>query len=949
MNKIFLVFTILFSIFSMNVSAENTGYLQNQKNLEHYNDIRYEKTKDVFDNLTNRLILSIMGKDILLFFLPNDTPVEVINEIKEFNDDDVSHYSKPFNKNASDIMWVVLFAVNIIAIIVAIIYFIWIFLERLIVTSESSDFLGKNVDKAKINIKYIIIFLLIAPIVNFPNSSTEKYGYLSIIQLAAIKFVGVASYTGDKIFEIYANNTPSYYPSIKIPKPDSKSLEMLEIIKYMSCVHTDQDFTEEKVDFKFIRKSDKAFVSESGSDSCNLKINISFDNKTENILKNDLEKENYIKLDINYNDIQYNEFKKTFQNILNKSSKIGSKIANSKLNVDFSNINYNVSKDGWYNSCNEYYENIDSFEIENNEMLDIFIYKGISCLSYDYINNFIKVKEVNNIYDYLDNNNYLNKEGYSIELCTHNYNDNNKKIKVEIGDKINVLNKKETNEQTDWEKLDIEECVKNSCNISNSGLYQCASSIGLAKEHFDRNEASKKGWMTSGAYIYRLLSNVSATDNAKIIVNSFKADFNYKNKMLINPNILTINSYGDKVGNLNEKIEVSHNIINKNFNNFDNIYNLNNEITSKIKKIIDDKYGEKVTAKKVLEKMIGERFLRLKKCLQKPLTITDGYSCENVTSELNILGQSLITIATSFKIGVFATELRKATFSGEGTIKKGNNDPKKVLKDNLKQKIKGTAFLKLFLLVGHFNIDEIIDFMIDGTQEDVFMTDTGATDLLILTGSASIFAATSAIDSDALIDFINMVIWYMFFIGIFLGFVIPLIPFGLWILAVLGWVIQFFQLMVNLPLWAATLLGVTEEDNAMAVKVGIKMIISMVLRIPLMIIGLIIAWLLTNVFVQQVLSVELIGMSLNYGDSNVIIQFFDYLLVLLIYVIMMLIVYNMMFSLIEGFHELAMNWMGDQGSEKLMGKQGQETQMVVGKYRQYSQRFKRLKWNLKKA
>lgn len=948
MNKLLAIFLILFSVFSIRVSADNNSYIQTQKNLEQYDEIRYQDTKDVFDNLTNRLILSMMGKDILLFFLPADTPENIISEIKNFNEDDISFYSRPFNKNASDLMWVVLFAINIVALIVAIIYFSWIFLERLIVTSESSDFLGKNVDKGKVNIKYIIIFLLIAPIVNFPSSNSEKYGYLSIIQLAAIKFVGVASYTGDKIFEIYANNTPSYYPSIRIPRPDAKSLEMLEIIKYMSCVHTDQNYNKESVDFNFIKKSDKLFVAESGTDLCNLKINISFDNKTLSILKNELLKNKYINVDFDYNQKQYNEFRESFQDILDKASLIGSKISNSKLNVDYSNINYNISKDGWYNTCDDYYKNIESINIENNEILDIFIYKGINCLSYDYINNFVKVPDVNNIYNYLDSNNYLNREGYNIELCTHDFT-KDKKIKTEISDSYGVLNKKELEENLNWKSLNIEECVQKNCNdFNSSSMYQCAASIGLAKEHFDRNDAAKKGWLTSGAYIYKLLSNVKATDNAKVLVNSLNIKFNYNDNSLVNPNLLTINTINNNIGGINKELNLSHNIKNKNFNNFENIQELNNQLTGKIKKIIDDKYGEKITAKSVLEKTLGEKFLRLKKCLQKPLTTTDGYSCENVTSELNKLGQSLITIATSFKIGVFATELRRSTYGPDGKIKNGGNSGE-TLKNELTKKIKTSSFLKLFLLVGSFDVNEIINFILDGSQEDVFMTDAGATDLLILTGSASMFAATSAIDSEGFIDFVNTIIWYMFFVGIFLGFVIPLIPFGLWVMAVLGWLIQFFQLMVNLPIWAATLLGVTEEDNAMAIKVGIKMIISMILRIPLMIIGLIIAWLLTNVFVQQVLSVELIGMSLNYGDSNIVIQFFDYLLVLLIYVIMMLIVYNMMFSLIEGFHELAMNWMGDQGSEKLMGKQGQETQMVVGKYRQYSQRFKRLKWNLKKV
>lgn len=940
-NKIYLLFIVIFLSMPLKTFADDdSSYFSNQESLSHYEDTKYNTVDDVFDSLMNRLVLSLFGKDIFVIFITHDIPNNVMQEILQFSSNDEIEYSKPFNSKASVIMLIVLTLLNFIAVVLLIGHFAYISFERLIITSESGEFLGKNIDAMKTNLKFVIIGFLIFPMINY--DSEEKIGYVSVAQLATLKVIGLGSYTADKIFEIYINNTPKYYPEVKMPKADGKTFEMLEIIKYMMCVHTDETYSENSIKFDFVKKTENKYEATSGTERCSLQMEITFDTYSDKLINNEFKKSSLINLDINYLDIQFNEFNNEIENIFTKASLIGSKLVNSKFSIENTNLTKKISEDNWYETCGDFYSGINGFDIKDEELALMFLYKGAKCLSFDYINNFTKMIGVDNVYNYLDNKNYLNN--YKLELCTHNFIESTDKRTI-ISDKNNVLNDKDVDSIIEWKSLDINDCLNKYCNdFENSSIYQCSNAIALAKEHFDRNEISKKGWITSGAYIYRLLSNVGINDRGKVLVNSFKTNFRYNNNLLFNSNNDSYD-YGEDINDANEKLTFKHPINSKKVDEFYNIMMENNVLTRKIRDYINKSVDTNIDLSNTIEKIFDEKIYRIKVCLQKPLTVYNGYSCENVTTELNNLGESLITIATSIKLGIFATELKNATISSQGVIKNGNNlDLKNIIIDDFRKSSMVFLVLSSF---GGVNIDSLLDGLLK-EESDLFNKDSGINDMLILTGSASIFASTSIINQQYLIDIINNISWYLFFVGLFLGIIIPLIPFGLWLMAIIGWIIQFFQLLINLPIWLSSVVGVSNDDTSVAIKVGIKMIISMLIRIPLMVVGLIIAWLLTNVFVQQVLSVELIGMALNYGDSNIILKLFDYLLVLLIYLIMMVIIYNMLFSLIEGFHELAMNWMGDKGSDKIFGKQGQETQAVIGKYRQYSQRFRNLKWNLKK-
>jgi conjugal transfer/type IV secretion protein DotA/TraY len=945
--KIYLFFTVLiFSSFSF--SENNESILQTANGLEHYSEVKYNTIDDVFDNLSHRMILGLFGKRALIIFLPTDVPNNTIDEIESLDKNELIQYSKPFNYELVNITLIVLFSISSIATIVMCFFMAWISLERTIITSESGDFLGKNVDSAKANIKFVLIFCLIIPVHNMGKLSESENNIavnISLIQLGVIKLVGISSYTGDKIFEIYANNTPTYYPIIEMPQKDGKYSDMVDLIKYASCVNS-ESVDDEIIDipFNFKRVGKESYKATSGTELCELEINITFDSKTEFLLQNNDEIAKIVPFD-SYLDVQHSEFRIIMSELLYKANMISKNIVNGDLDstIFSSSEEEFINK---YKNCGDIYK--PNLDITEDKDAIKYLHKASQCLSYDFINDFSKIPSMDY---YLDN-----KNGSDIEMCSNRVMSNNEEnaIQTEIDSKEKIVNKKniedfgDTTQLTEYSQKKVEDCIKDYCSdFSKSSIYQCSNAIGLGYEHYTRKNMSKKGWMTSGAYIYKIFSNITTNSNGKLPITSFSVNFKKNSVKKSVSHLLdsySIQDVGGELGQYNQNLRIIHTDFYNNENQQEEVEDFNTSMIVLLRQMMlrSSDVNNPQAVMSDLSKYVTEDIIRLNTCLKNPLEITNGISCGNITTEINRIGNKILNIAIYLKISLLAAELKNTVSNASapsGSISsKGGN-----ILTNL---VKSRAILGLVSLSA-FSLDYMLE-LIDGTGfNSSFVESKSFNKIMIATSGAVAFYAADG--NDKILETFNAATWVLFTIGIVLTFVIPLIPFTLWVLAVIGWLISVFQLLINLPLWAATTMSVSEQDSAESMKVGIKMLVSMVIRIPLMVIGLIIAWLLTNIFVQRILSEEMISFAMNYGDNGMVFMVIDYFLILVIYVIMLITIYNILFSLIEGFHELAMNWMGDKNeSGKILGKEGGETTAVVGRFKQEASRLKGLKWKLGK-
>jgi conjugal transfer/type IV secretion protein DotA/TraY len=946
--KIYLFLAVLmFSSFSF--SENNESILQTANGLEHYSEVKYDTIDDVFNNLSHRLILGLFGKRALIIFLPEDVPTNIMEAIEALDKNELIQYAKPFNYELVNITLLVLFLISSIATMVMCFMMAWISLERTIITSESGDFLGKNVDSAKANIKFVLIFCLIIPVHNMGKLSESDNSMavnVSLIQLGVIKLIGVSSYTGDKIFEIYANNTPTYYPIIEMPQKDGKYSDMVNLIKYSNCVNSESindDIND--IPFNFRRVGAESYEATSGSELCELEIKITFDNKTELLIQNNKEISSMVPFN-SYLDVQYIEFRTIMSELLYKANIISKNIVNGDLDSTiFSSSEEEIINK--YKNCEDIYK--PNLDITEDKDAIQYLHKAAKCLSYDFINDFSKIPSMDY---YLDN-----KNSEDVEMCSNRLISVKEVggIQTEIDSKETIVNKKNLEEFGDvtgiseYSQKKVEDCIKDYCSdFSSSSIYQCSNAIGLGYEHYSRKNMSKKGWMTSGAYIYKIFSNITTNSNGKLPITSFHLNFKKNTVKKSVSHLLdgyAVKNVGSEIGDYNQNLRIIHTDFYKNENQQEEVEDFSTSMSVLLQQMLlrSSDVDNPQAIMSDLSKYVTEDIMRLNTCLKNPLEITSGISCGNITTEINRIGNKILNIAIYLKISLLAAELKNTVSDASAPSGSVSGEGTSILTDLVKSKTVWSL-----VALSTFSLDYIFE-LIEGTGfNSSFVESQSFNKIMIATSGAVAFYAADG--NGKIMNVFNAATWVLFIIGIALTFVIPLIPFTLWALAVIGWLISVFQLLINLPLWAATTMSVSEQNSAESMKVGIRMLISMIIRIPLMVIGLIIAWLLTNIFVQRILSEEMIGFAMNYGDNGLIFMGIDYFLILVIYVIMLITIYNILFSLIEGFHELAMNWMGDkEGSGKILGKEGGETTAAVGRFKAEASRLKGLKWKLGKA
>lgn len=164
-------------------------------------------------------------------------------------------------------------------------------------------------------------------------------------------------------------------------------------------------------------------------------------------------------------------------------------------------------------------------------------------------------------------------------------------------------------------------------------------------------------------------------------------------------------------------------------------------------------------------------------------------------------------------------------------------------------------------------------------------------------------------------------------IGITWGFYVPLIPYIIFTMGVIGWFILVIEAMVAAPLMA---IGVLHPEGKHTVfgeaHAGIMIIAGVFLRPALMIVGLIAALIMTYVVVV-IISIGFLPVATQISASNVSIV--GTLVMMVLYTMLILIGLNKAFSLIHVLPDKIMRWIGQPG-EQGDGAQGELNELKGG-------------------
>lgn len=190
----------------------------------------------------------------------------------------------------------------------------------------------------------------------------------------------------------------------------------------------------------------------------------------------------------------------------------------------------------------------------------------------------------------------------------------------------------------------------------------------------------------------------------------------------------------------------------------------------------------------------------------------------------------------------------------------------------------------------------------------------------IFTGNiASALTAMARVIINAFAPLVFILVGSLFMLGVTLGYYIPILPFMLWVTAIIGWVILVVEALVAGPLWAAA--HVVPEGEGIAGEHGKQgyLLFMHVLMYPiLLVIGFFLAMLGTHLvkYVGEGFQVFFHG----YMGQYALKSFLTSLIALFLCGWIMVILYHKIFGLITLIPDQVFKWLGGTQGHNIGGK-----------------------------
>jgi hypothetical protein len=277
--------------------------------------------------------------------------------------------------------------------------------------------------------------------------------------------------------------------------------------------------------------------------------------------------------------------------------------------------------------------------------------------------------------------------------------------------------------------------------------------------------------------------------------------------------------------------------------------------------------------------------------------------CGNVTEEVHLFGTKLLALGLQVKMASLFIVKRAAhkPDKGAGSIAKSNGAIVKTLGVVL-----GPAS---GLAVGYLLSETMqsTDSWSDIDQE-IWQQFPEIVGFIGAAGAAAVAGgAGGELISSSVAQLLSVFTGLCLLLGVIFGFLMPLLPFGLWIIAVGGWIIALFEALVLCQIWGVVLISPSADHTSEAARKSTIIVVSILLKAPLLVTGLIVAWLLNNILLSEMLMFSDISTALALDTSSMIKGLIDQLIVLVIYFVILYGMYNIIFSLIESFEKITID------------------------------------------
>lgn len=702
-------------------------------------------------------------------------------------------------------------------------------------------------------------------------------GAFSLAQFAILKAAGASNQQANIVYGEFVRAMPRHYPSINMPNVASKTVFMNSVIDFMVCAKSSfgQNMT---VNFSRYDSSDKSLYKMSAAaGKCELTGQVGYDEATDTDLKNNNELKELIG-NVSYENMQKKAIQQALTNMFTTASGIADAIIAAEDSSNLIHSKLNIDPANWRAAC----PSIGSMlpEDADDDEVILYNYYASNCLSKQFVEDLSKTT-LSSAYLYGDTN-YL--KGNAFELCVNEsgFNGTSKTLTyAKFKEDEFIFGSKY--------KL-VKECVASAC--TGDKVYECASAIQFAKSVADKEKIAKMGWITGGANAYKIFSGFDNTAARSIINKSyFEVNYNDNNEKFI-----------DLYANEGKAIDTINVSINATSSNKDFGYDAFQDFIDRKGTRYNDIIIEKGRVSSFLEGGNDGWFgiPKLQNCVEHPMQVYNGYVCGNVTEEVHIFGSKLIALGVQVKmISLLMNNNYGKDQKGAGTVSKAT-----------------TAFIKKGMNIVDSAVPKLfIGFLLGNT---IYATDSFSDadqeiwqqypEIISFASAAFVAGMTdSTLINSSVSQIMNIFIGLCIFLGIMFGYLMPLLPVGLWLLAIGGWIIALFEALVLCQIWGVVLISPSADHASDAARKSTIIVVSILLKAPLLVAGLIVAWLLNNILLSEMLMFSDISTALALDTAGMIKGIIDQLIVLVIYFVILYGMYNIIFSLIESFEKVTID------------------------------------------
>lgn len=855
----------------------------------------YESTQD----LMNRFVLAFFGKDALRAFTPY--------EITDLEEAVIEDYIHPLPNFYRFLGFAFVFA-SLISFILALFYLSYIIYDGLFKSQKSGEILGSNWNRV-----FLLLKVVIAISLTYPFVGSNGIGYNGSQYLIFYAF-GKSKEAGDSIVRDFNNNNISSYPEIPIPEFYGSAYEITdEMLDFVICLN--KNSYEHPTGKRALKIRNNINVSGDLSITaynrqCGFRMSFPLNSGLQTKIENNQEINEFFENNYslngeifeeegggyyNYLSAKIDSYNLIFDELLKKASIVGNAYMismreknpnNLQLALsDFEFDNYivgdnNIENRNWMGMCPMFYDELKGLE-KLNDFEAAFIRRfGAYCLSYELMRHTVLPKNENK------KDNLLKTRNNFDILCSD-------RIEDAIGSDIEIM-----------------QCVRDTCSdlssLSNNDYY-CSNAVNLYDYQEYATRYDNLGFLVFGATIYNKFGNFNST-GSKILLNNVNtgavSSFNpFKGTKSKSGTNYTLREINIETGAENyfqyRRIDPDDRV-----NNIQFEY----DFSQQIENVKSDGYS------------ITHPMQRLQKCVSNPISITDQYVCDSVIQEINKFGLNTIDIFTSY----YVAKTTGSIIRSQGRItsvrraQQGNLNRFINMVSNSKpmQLVLGGALVK--------GITEIIS--ISGEQDDndsrvagdMFTTNNST---FMGTMGYNLASAHSSSYGIPLIGYfqgyagVNSKVITFFMVsfllsGLIMAFMIPLIPFWVFTMAAINILSLFIMKVFSFGFLAAFIMKPSQDYSSDVVNKFMGTIFEILFKIPFLVIGLVLSWLLTNTFVSKIFLIfdfDNLFFTTDIMGLNEIVQ----LLFTVVYSIVYLIIFwkftALTLGLIDNFEEMSMS------------------------------------------